>query len=105
MLGGTIPSSHAEKEGAAADAEAERSLEGREDGDDGHERKRSDMLRPANQSAVAVTVKKAPIAWANLLAGPGAYRRASSSRGVTTRVASCPSGLSVGPVSARATNP
>jgi len=57
------------------------------------------------QRIVAATVKSAPIACANRLAGPGEYRCATGSRGVTTVVANLPSGLRVGPVSTRARNP
>ena len=57
------------------------------------------------QTSVAVTVKTAPIVCANRLAAPGAYRGRTARRGVTSLVAIWPRGLSVGPVSARATNP
>ena len=43
--------------------------------------------------------------WANRLGGPATGRSAMRRRGVTTRVTNCPSGLSVGPVSTRATKP
>jgi hypothetical protein len=42
---------------------------------------------------------------ANRFGGPGTYFAGSLNRGVRTLVTSCPSGLSVGPVSTRATNP
>ena len=47
----------------------------------------------------------APIVCAKRFGGPGTYRWATGSRGVTTSVARRPSGDSVGPVSARATKP
>ena len=43
--------------------------------------------------------------WAKRLGGPATGRAGIPSRGVTTRVTSWPSGLSVGPVSTRATKP
>ena len=89
----------------AADAEAECRLERREDREDADERERGRVRPAANHSTVAVTVNTAPITWAKRFAGPGEYRCSTARRGVTTLVASNPSGLSVGPVSARATKP
>jgi hypothetical protein len=53
----------------------------------------------------AVTDTTAPMPWAKRLGGPATGLAATGSRGVITRVTSWPSGLSVGPVSTRATNP
>jgi hypothetical protein len=50
-------------------------------------------------------VTVAPIPWANRFGGPGTYFAGNGNRGVITLVTSDPSGLSVGPVSTRATNP
>jgi hypothetical protein len=47
----------------------------------------------------------APIPCAKRFGGPGTYFAGNGRRGVITFVTSCPSGLSVGPVSTRATNP
>ena len=41
--------------------------------------------------------KTTPMAWAKRLGGPATGRAATARRGATTRVASWPSGLSVGP--------
>src|SRR5579864_7938652 len=59
----------------------------------------------AYQKSVAVSVNTAPIVCAKRFAGPGEYRCATCRRGVTTRVATSASGLSFGPVTARATKP
>src|ERR1022692_2653330 len=53
---------------------------------------------PANQLTVAAVVTAAPMPWANRLGGPGTKRVYLVNLGATTRVASCPNGLSVGPV-------
>jgi len=53
----------------------------------------------------AAVVSVAPIAWAKRLGGPGVSRSANGSAGATTRVASWPSGLRVGPVRTRAQKP
>src|SRR5579864_5251151 len=59
----------------------------------------------AYQKSVAVSVNTAPIVCAKRFAGPGEYRCATCRRGVTRRVATSASGLSFGPVRARATKP
>lgn len=56
-------------------------------------------------ATTAATEMVAPMPWANRFGGPGTYFAGNDSRGVITLVTSCPSGLSVGPVSTRATNP
>ena len=45
------------------------------------------------------------MAWAKRFGGPARSARARASRGVTSRVARCPSGLKRGPGSTRATKP
>ena len=52
----------------------------------------------------ALTEKTTPIAWAKRLGGPGVYF-AGPRCGAASSVANRPSGLSVGPVNTRATNP
>ena len=47
----------------------------------------------------------APIPCANLFGGPGQYFGFKFNLGTKTRVTNCPSGLKVGPVPTRATNP
>ena len=59
--------------------------------------------RPANTDAVAV--KSRPTPWAKRLGGPGTGRLVTLRWGVTTRVTSWPSGLSLGPVATRARKP
>ena len=63
--------------------------------------RRVDGEARASRSAI---VKLAPIVCANRFGGPGTGSGAPR-RGATTRVANCPSGLSVGPVAERARNP
>ena len=64
------------------------------------------VVRPAPRaSAAAASDSVAPMPWAKRLGGPGTGRGATGSRGVITRVTSCPRGLSVGPVRTRARNP
>ena len=58
-----------------------------------------------NHSTTAVVENTTPMAWAKRLGGPATGRGATGSRGATTRVASWPSGLRVGPVSTRAQKP
>ena len=59
----------------------------------------------ATAATSAATLSVAPMPCANRFGGPGTHRGATGSLGVMTRVTSWPSGLSVGPVSTRATNP
>ena len=46
-----------------------------------------------------------PMAWANRFGGPATGLGPQGRRGATTRVATWPSGLNVGPVSTRAQKP
>ncbi len=57
------------------------------------------------QSTTAAVDRVAPMAWANRLGGPATGFGGQGSRGATSRVATRPSGLSLGPASTRAQNP
>ena len=60
---------------------------------------------PKTTATSAPTESVAPMPWAKRFGGPGVSRTVHARRGRTTRVTSVPSGLSVGPVATRATNP
>jgi hypothetical protein len=62
------------------------------------------VVAPASQQIDPAVVIVAPSAWAKRFGGP-ATSLGAPSRGAATRVASCASGLSVGPVSTRAQKP
>ena len=63
------------------------------------------VVQPRASAATAAdTVHTAPMDWAKRFGGPG-VGRGGPSRGATTSIARRARGLSVGPVSARATKP
>ena len=103
---GDEPEPHEAAEDAASDAEPEGRLG--EGGGAEQTRRRPRRRRvgpePEPQDQRGRWRRPRPMAWANRLGGP-ATSRGAANRGATTRVASWPSGLRVGPVSTRAQNP
>jgi hypothetical protein len=57
------------------------------------------------QRRTATVLMAAPMPWAKRFGGPGVGRAGQGRAGASTRVASCPRGLRVGPVSTLAQKP
>ena len=103
---GDHPGPHEQREDPAAEAEAERRPRGTPHRRPGRRAPRRRAPQPAAaQTTNAAVVSTVPMAWAKRFGGPGVGRAANGSSGTTTRVASWPSGLNVGPVRTRAQKP